>query len=599
MRRATLFKAMAGVAVHAFLALGVMAAPIGRDSSNRYFTDTSGKPVFLIGYYFWGSVVDGEYIDHPSRYHQMMDDGQPYGLNYIRISLGINRFTATTNPPSWNGQPNSTPFLYVNGKADLNQWNNTFWAGIREQVEYAAARGFIAHVCIFDGYDISKGTYAYQWPGSFWNRDNQTTNFFGDLDIDNDNNADEDGNFWRAGDFNNNFGVGVYQRRVIDKAIAEVGSYDNVMFELGNETFGASTTVRNAMINYIRTKTSKVITVNQKDIETMTGGAGDGAAQHIAASALDLKARIARFVGKGWPAWEDPDGNPLVGATADELRQGAWYSLAGGAAAWGGFTYDFNGGPGGFDTAKATYYGNLVSFVKTSGLKFWTMLPDHDLVGNKSLNSCLADNGREYLVYVQRDTNVNVDLSDLSGSANYRIYSPKTNDFTDVQTVAGNGVRNFIRPVGASDWVIHIVKNTIDFPEWTGIQPWNGRDESGPTDLDSDSLSTFLEYAFDLDPLVPDPPDSSPQFAINTIIPDGPWITFTYRRNRLATDLTYTVRTSDNLETWAPVVIDGVNAIEEIIEPDPDLDGSAETVRVRIKQQPEDPARFISLKVSE
>src|SRR5437899_643547 len=66
------------------------------DPSNRYYRDGSGRPVFFIGYYGWAAVPDGYFIDHPSRYATMIQRGAPYKINYIRISLCVNRFTSTT-----------------------------------------------------------------------------------------------------------------------------------------------------------------------------------------------------------------------------------------------------------------------------------------------------------------------------------------------------------------------------------------------------------------------------------------------------------------------------------------------------------------------
>ena len=589
------------IALLAMLVLAVrpFSAEIGVHPSQRYYTDSKGKPVFLMGYYFWGSVVDGEFIDHPSSYHAIMDLGQPYGINYIRISLGINRFTATTDPKSWNNQPSSTPFVYVNNKADLDQWNDAFWNGNQGSGRvWPGTRIHRARVHFRRLSTSRPGTKAFRWTNSFWNRDNQVRDFFGDLDIDNDNTADEDGNFWRAADFINNTGVGVYQRKMIDKTIAEVGSYDNVMFELGNETFGANAAVRTAMIDYIRTKTSKVITVGQKDIETITTGTGDGAAQHIAASAADLKVRIANFVGKGWPAWEDPDGNPLVGASADELRRSAWYSLAGGAAGWGGFTYDFNSFGTGLDVAKATYYQNLLRFLDTSGVKFWKMIPNHSLVNSPLENSCLEDEGKEYLVYVLNRSTATLDLTDLQGGAHFRLYNPKTHVFSAVQSVGGGMVRTFNRPAGAEDWVIHVTKKNGKYDGWSNVRTWDGANSAASGDPDSDSASNLLEYALGLDPLVADPISKLPQFSMDTTSPDGPWLALTYRKNTSATDIAFAVAGSTDLVNWTPLAVDGENVVEEIADADEDGDNSAALIRVLVKQQPGVPRQFLRLQVS-
>jgi hypothetical protein len=449
------------------------AAPVGVDASKRYFTDTSGQPVFLLGYYHWGDVVDGRYIDHPARYHEMMEKGATNGLNYIRVSLGINRFTTSTNPAVWSGSASTTPFKYVNGKADLDQWDADFWTGVREQVEYAAARSVIVHICLFDGVDIRGGSEAYRWTNSYWNIDNQSRNFFGDLDVNNDGSADQDGDFWRATDFTNNTGVGVYQRKLIDKAVTELAGYDNVFFEIGNETFGVSSVMSKAIVDYVRTKTTRPITTNPYDAETLTSSSNtaDGASQHRADTPAQVKTRVAALVGKGWPAWEDPDGPALISGTVHDLRKSAWYSLTGGAAGWGGFSSDFEGTGSGYNTTKSTHYGYLLSFIKNSGLRFWTMTPNHALVGNNTENSCLANPGVEYLAYVLDDTSVTLNLSAASGSLSYRTYDPSTGTLSSVLSVDGGATRTFNRPTGAADWVVFVTSSTTNTAPTITAQP--------------------------------------------------------------------------------------------------------------------------------
>jgi hypothetical protein len=61
---------------------------IGVDASSRYFKDAQDTPVFLLGYYDWASVAPDAFIDAPSRYEDMIEQGAAYGINYVRISLG-------------------------------------------------------------------------------------------------------------------------------------------------------------------------------------------------------------------------------------------------------------------------------------------------------------------------------------------------------------------------------------------------------------------------------------------------------------------------------------------------------------------------------
>ena len=104
-------------------------------------------------------------------------------------------------------------------------------------IELAQSRGIIVHVSFFDGACSMQPRAS--WRDSWWNIDNQKVNYYGNLDLDRNNNVDADGEFYRLSDFNDDTGVGYYQRRLIAKIIEEFDQYNNVMYEVGNETYGA------------------------------------------------------------------------------------------------------------------------------------------------------------------------------------------------------------------------------------------------------------------------------------------------------------------------------------------------------------------------
>src|SRR6476646_10311575 len=79
----------------------LLAQNVSVDPSGRYYRNSSGQPIFLIGYYAWAAVVDGYTIDHVSSYSGMMNQGSPYHINYIRIGAQSPRMSGSSNPPSW------------------------------------------------------------------------------------------------------------------------------------------------------------------------------------------------------------------------------------------------------------------------------------------------------------------------------------------------------------------------------------------------------------------------------------------------------------------------------------------------------------------
>lgn len=189
---------------------------------------------------------------------------------------------------------------------------------------------------------------------------NHVRDYFGGLDENNNGNADENGEFYRLADFNNNENIGCYQRKMIDKVITETGAFDNVFYEIGNELFGSSAAWIQAVVDYLRTKTDKVVTQNQGERAANI----DGWSQHMANTPSQVKDNVAKIICLGHPAWEDPDGSDLARGTPDALRQAAWYSFTGGAAGWGGFTYEFWAGGSGLNESKVKYYQHLASFIQ-------------------------------------------------------------------------------------------------------------------------------------------------------------------------------------------------------------------------------------------
>jgi hypothetical protein len=425
------------------------AGTVSLHPSNRYYQDGSGRALFLLGYYGWAAVPDGSFIDHPSRYATMIQRGAPYKLNYIRVSLCVNRFTSATTPQSWNNQPTPVPFAYVSGKANLDQWDAAFWSGLRNQCALAQQNGVIVHVAFFDGVELrGQGGAAYGYNNSFWNPANQTAAFYPAGDY-----SDTAGGFYRLTDFNSDTGVGHYQRLLIAKAITETAAYTNVLYEIGNELLGSDVNWNTAVFNYVKTLTSRPVTqVGGTAVSTV-----NGYDDHVGDTPAQVRSYVASFVGRGYPAWIDPDGPLLSDANVspDDLRRAAWYSFVGGAAGWGGFTVDYWSFGHGFNSTTACYYRSLQSFIQDSGVQFWNMAPNHGLVSSSSVNSCLARTG-EYVVYVLHDASVTVDLTGASGNLPFRLYDPRNNTWTAAQSVSGGGVRTFSRPVGTDDWVVYI-----------------------------------------------------------------------------------------------------------------------------------------------
>lgn len=177
------------------------------------------------------------------------------------------------------------------------------------------------------------------------------------------------------------------------------------------------------------------------------------------------------------PWYEFVEGNP----SGLEVRFGAWSSILSGAA---GHTYggghvwlahlpesSAGGGPWpletNFDVNTLDYEGArsmsyLTEFFKE--VKWWEMDPAPELIHDYREPYCLANKGKEYVVYLRWGGPATIDLSavDESSLFRYRWFNPATGDFHSEGDVSGGDIR-IISPVEDypgrvefRDWVLHI-----------------------------------------------------------------------------------------------------------------------------------------------
>ena len=85
----------------------------------------------------------------------------------------------------------------------------------------------------------------------------------------------------------------------------------------------------------------------------------------------------------------------------------------------------------------------------------------------------------------------------------------------------------------------------------------------------------------------------------DTSTPDGPWLTFTYRHNLKAQDLSYEILVSEDLQTWSALNVDEISTFFETVEANPDGDGSSELLRIRTLPNPTSNKLFLRLRVTQ
>ncbi len=218
-------------------------------------------------------------------------------------------------------------------KVDLTAWNPAYWTQLTNMVIDARSKGIYLEVAIFDRCSLKyNGTYRWQaHPFNINNNSNGRYNFGTECD-----NASEFFNTGNATLMND-------QKALIDKTIATIGGYDNVIIELINE--GAVESGGNAWdtywFNYINGQTSRLLACNDDytDFVGKNSAAVDMLNFHNSADSHDwvwgsnpdmIRAEISALGGYGKPFnydegpnmdYDEPAGNYKY------IRRQLWSSL--------------------------------------------------------------------------------------------------------------------------------------------------------------------------------------------------------------------------------------------------------------------------------
>ena len=145
-----------------------------------------------------------------------------------------------------------------------------------------------------------------------------------------------------------------------------------------------------------------------------------------------------------------------AGWTLDDnaLRNGAWEIFTAGGFSTAGFFTTFAPDKGGWNPdANKQQQDEMVYFINfIEGTHWWQMHPNNNLV---STGYCLANPGKEYVVYARNGGSVSVDLGAASGSLPAQWLNPRDGTMSEQFTVQG-GSKVAFNPPFVGDWVLHI-----------------------------------------------------------------------------------------------------------------------------------------------
>lgn len=235
-------------------ATGVATGPLFVHPTNpRYFTDGSGRAIYLTGTHTWANFQDSGATDPPEvfDYTGYLDYLEARNHNFFRLwEWEQAKWGPWLSDEIYFGPmlyPRTGPGTALDGKPkfDVTQFNQAYFDRMRERVIQAGDRGMYVSIMLFDGWAIEdKGLGGGNpWLAHPFNASNNINGINGDPN--NDNQGHEVHSMQIPA-------VTALQEAYVRKVIDTVNDLDNVLYEISNESHGGSWDWQYHMINFIK-----------------------------------------------------------------------------------------------------------------------------------------------------------------------------------------------------------------------------------------------------------------------------------------------------------------------------------------------------------
>ena len=141
----------------------------------------------------------------------------------------------------------------------------------------------------------------------------------------------------------------------------------------------------------------------------------------------------------------------------------------------------YGGGEGDFKTENYNRFNTMftwtryaiLDFFKGQNIKFWQMQNQNNLVaGNNGRNFCLAELGKNYVVYLENGGNIKLDLSGQSGRFSVQWFDPRNGGtLINRANITGGGKVNLGNPPNNTnkDWVVLVSASSGSNVSVTGV----------------------------------------------------------------------------------------------------------------------------------
>jgi len=423
-----------------------------------YFTDNSGKAIYLTGSHTWNNLVDMGPGQQPEEFDfaACLEWMKKYNHNFIRLwawelmnwdTQGNREEGAkvhTVSPQPWM---RTGPGDGLDGKPkfDLKKLNIAYFERLKHRVKLAGENGIYISIMLFEGWGLQFSPNAFE--NHPFHSDNNINGINGD--------ANGDGSGVEIHTLGDNK-ITAIQKDYVKKVIETVNEFDNVLFEISNENHPPSTEWQYHMITFIKDVEKKM---PKQHPVGMTFQYKGGSNQTLFDSPADW---ISPNPEGGYR--DDPppgDGLKIIITDTDHLwgiggnAQWVWKSFLRGLNPIFMDPYEGKVLKKSFDPVwveplrKSMGYTLMLSH----RMNLINMFPEPDLA---SCGYCLANEGKEYLVYLPDSSKVTIDLRGFVGSFEVEWFNPLNGVFQTTEAVEGDRELTMNSPFGSKEAVIHL-----------------------------------------------------------------------------------------------------------------------------------------------
>jgi hypothetical protein len=216
----------------------MIAGPLRVSSINpRYFTNSTGRAVYLTGSHTWPNFQDGGVTDPPRAFTWIayLDMLRAHHLNIIKLwRFEQAKYSSETAgdfylEPSPYLRPGPGTAIDGKPKFDLTRFNQAYFDRMRQRIIEARARGIYVAIMLFDGWSVEAKLpqpNGNPWLGHPYNVANNINGIDGDINHDN------------AGTESHTLAIPAVlalQEAYVRKVVDMVNDLDNVLYEISNE----------------------------------------------------------------------------------------------------------------------------------------------------------------------------------------------------------------------------------------------------------------------------------------------------------------------------------------------------------------------------